>query len=100
MLIIAGTLKVKADHRQAMLDAVAPMVAATLNEAGCRDYVFSADPNDPEVVRLYELWDDEDALKGHFESEHMAQWQARAADLPILGRDIAKYTISAVGPVR
>ncbi|MCP3992040.1 MAG: antibiotic biosynthesis monooxygenase [Actinomycetia bacterium] len=100
MLIIAGTLTIDAGHREAMLEAVAPMVAATLTEPGCRAYAFTPDPTDPGLVRLYELWDSEDALAGHFASAHMAEWQARAATLPITGRDIAKYTISEVGPVR
>ncbi len=100
MLIIAGTFTLDADHRQAMLEAVAPMVVATLTEPGCRAYAFTPDPIDPGLVRLYELWDSEEALAGHFASAHMAEWQARAAKLEILERDIAKYTISDVGPVR
>ncbi len=100
MLIIAGTLTVEADRRRDMLDSVAPMVEASRAEPGCREYVFSPDPHDPSLVRLFELWESEDALAAHFASEHMASWQARAADLPITGRDIAKYTIAEVGPVR
>lgn len=100
MLIIAGTFQVDAAHREAMLQAVQPMVTATLQEPGCQAYSFSPDVNDPSVVHLYELWDDQEALDGHFASAHMAEWQKVAADLPILGRDIAKYTISEVGPVR
>jgi quinol monooxygenase YgiN len=100
MLIVAGTLTVDADHRDAMLEAVAPMVAATRAEPGCREYAFTPDPGNPTLVRLFELWDDQAALEAHFASAHMAEWQARAASLPITGRDIAKYTIAEIGPVR
>ena len=100
MLIVAGTLNIDPEHRPAMLEAVRPMVTATRAEAGCREYVFSADPDDPSVVRLFELWDDEEALSAHLDSAHMAQWQSRAASLPIQSRDIAKYTISEIGPLR
>ena len=100
MLIIAGTFTIEAEHRATMLEAVAPMVAATRAEDGCQAYVFSADPDDPSQVLLYELWDSQAALNAHFASAHMAEWQAKATDLPITGRDIAKYTISEVGPVR
>jgi quinol monooxygenase YgiN len=99
MLIVAGTIQVEAAHRDAMFEAVAPMVAATLEEPGCRAYVFSPDVADPSLVHLYELWDDQEALDGHFASAHMAEWQKASAGLPILGRDIAKYTISEVGSV-
>jgi len=96
MLIIAGTLTVDAEHRGAMLDSVKPMVEATLAESGCQAYAFTPDPDDPGLVRLYELWDDEEALAGHMASDHMAAWRKRAADLSITGRDIKKYTISDV----
>jgi quinol monooxygenase YgiN len=97
MLIVAGTITVDPAHRDEMFAAVAPMVEATRAEPGCRAYVFSPDVDDPALVHLYELWDDQAALDAHFASDHMAAWQARAADLPISGRDIAKYIISEVG---
>ena len=96
MLIIAGTLTVDAERRGEMLESVKSMVDATLAEPGCRAYAFTPDPNDAGLVRLYELWDDEEALAGHMASDHMAAWRKRAADLPITGRDIMKYTISDV----
>ena len=99
MLIIAGTLTVDAEGRNEMLDAVKPMVEASLAEPGCRAYAFTPDPNDPGLVRLYELWDDEEALAGHAASDHMAAWRKRAADLPITGRDLKKFTISDVVPL-
>ncbi len=97
MLIVAGTIQVDPEQREAVLAAVAPMVEATRAEAGCRAYVFSPDPGDPAVVQLFELWDDQAALDAHFASDHMAAWQARAADLPIRGRDITKYLVSGTG---
>lgn len=99
MLIVAGTLTVDPDHRDQMLESVAPMVEATMAEAGCQDYVFSPDPNDSGLVRLFELWDDEAALAEHFASDHMAAWRARAADLPITSRSIAKYAVSGAEPL-
>ncbi|MGI9596225.1 MAG: putative quinol monooxygenase [Acidimicrobiales bacterium] len=97
MLIVAGTIQVDPARRAEMFTAVAPMVAATRVEPGCRAYVFSPDNDDPGLVHLYELWDDQAALDAHFASEHMAAWQKASADLPIVARDIAKYTISEVG---
>ncbi len=97
MLIVAGTIQVDPQHRDEMFAAVAPMVAATKAEPGCRAYNFSPDVDDPGLVHLYELWEDQAALDAHFASEHMAAWRQASADLPILGRDIAKYNISEVG---
>ncbi len=100
MLIVAGSILTSDDGRDVFLDAVKPMVAATLDEPGCHEYAFTPDPNDANRILLYELWDDQDALDGHFASDHMAQWQQASQGLPVVGADIKKYTISEVGPVR
>lgn len=100
MLIIAGSVTTESDGREAFLGAVAPMVAATLTEPGCREYAFTPDPNDANRILLFELWDDQDALEGHFASAHMTQWQEDSKSLRVAGADIKKYTISEVGPVR
>jgi len=100
MLIIAGSITTENDGREAFLAAVAPMVTATHTEPGCREYAFTPDPNDADRILLFELWDDQDALDGHFASEHMAQWKQDSKDLPVAATEIKKYTISEVGPVR
>jgi quinol monooxygenase YgiN len=100
MLIIAGSITTEDGHRDAFMSAVAPMVAATLIEPGCRDYVFSPDPDDANRIRLFELWDDQDALDAHFATEHMASFQQALANIAVAGMEIQKYTISDVGPVR
>ncbi len=100
MLIVAGSITTADEGRDAFLAAVAPMVSATLAEPGCHEYAFTPDPNDSNRIMLYELWDDQDALDGHFASEHMAQWQQASKGLAVTGAEIKKYTISEVGPVR
>lgn len=99
MLIVAGSITTEDDGREAFLTAVVPMVTATLAEPGCNEYVFSADPLEPNRILLFELWDDQDALDTHFTSDHMAQWQRDRESLRVTGADIKKYTISEVGPV-
>lgn len=97
MLIVAGTIEIDPEARVAMFEAVAPMVEATRAEVGCQAYVFSMDPDDPSLVHLFERWDDQASLDAHFASEHMAAWQAKAAELPFRSRDITKYLISGTG---
>ena len=72
------------------------MVAATLNETGCQEYVFSPDPNDDNRIMLYELWDDQAALDAHFASGHMAAWQATRKGLALVSSNINKYMIDSV----
>lgn len=100
MLIIAGSLTTADDGRDAFLAAVKPMVVATLQEPGCHAYSFAPDPDDPNRIVLFELWDDQAALDAHFATDHMAQFQQAMKGLSVVGTDIKKYSISEVGPVR
>ena len=96
MLIVAGSIIAEPGGREPFLSAVQPMVAATLEEAGCREYAFTPDPNDDNRVLLYELWDDQSSLDAHFASPHMAAWQETRKGLALAGASIKKYVISAV----
>ena len=96
MLIIAGEFQMEPGTRDQFFEAVAPMVAATRQEPGCQAYAFTPDLDDDTLVRLWELWDDEEALAGHFASAHMAEWQERSAGLSVTRRDVFKYTVSDV----
>lgn len=97
MLIVAGSITAEPGERATFLAAVQTMVAATLEEPGCREYTFSPDPNDDNRIMLYELWDDQEALNGHFASAHMAAWQQISSTLKVASADIKKYIISEVG---
>ncbi len=99
MLIIAGEIRMQPGTRDQFFTAVAPMVDATLTEPGCRAYAFTPDPTDDDLIRLWELWDDEDALAGHVASEHMAAWRERGRDLPVVVRALHKYTVADVSPL-
>jgi quinol monooxygenase YgiN len=99
MLIVAGKIRMQPGTRDQFFEAVAPMVAATLQEQGCNTYAFTPDPNDEQLIRLYELWDSEEALAIHMESTHMAEWRRRSANLPVTNRDLHVYTVSGVRPL-
>ena len=94
MLIVAGEIRMQPGTRDQFFEAVAPMVAATLLEPGCRTYAFTPDPDDDDLIRLFELWDDDAALAEHMASAHMAEWRERGASLPTESRDLHVYTIA------
>ena len=96
MLIVAGSIIAEPGGREPFLAAVQPMVSATLDEPGCHEYAFTPDPNDDNRVLLYELWDDQAALDGHFASTHMAAWQETRKGLAVASASIKKYVISSV----
>ena len=98
MLIVAG--EIRTPERDKYLAAVKSTVAATLaNDVGCQAYAFTPDPDDPTLVRLFEIWDDADCLRNHAQSAHMATWQAVKATLNVTDATLTKYEISASSPL-
>lgn len=94
-IIIAGTITINEENHEVILEAALEMMSATHQEKGCIEYVFSADPQDRGILRLYEKWESADDLKPHVASSHMAVWNQKGKELGVTGRDIALYEVSS-----
>lgn len=100
MIIIAGTITIPADKRAACLADTAALQQATRDEEpGCLAYCFSADPCEPEIITVYELWEDADSLEAHFSHPNYTNMRAALGAAGISGADVAKYRIDASAPV-
>lgn len=93
MVIVAGTFTTAPGQRDRVLDLARDVVAATRREEGCREYVFSPDADEPDLIRLYELWDSQDHLDAHLQTPHVAEWRDVSAGL-ITGRSVRVFTIA------
>jgi quinol monooxygenase YgiN len=72
-------------------DAILQLVPLSRAEPGCRFYQPYTDPDDPQVFRLFEVYDDEQAYRAHGESEHFQRLGFGLA-IPVLeGRERAFF---------
>ena len=97
MLIIAGSFEVDPERLDEFIAGKEAAMRESRAEAGCIDYVFSADPLEPGRVYLFERWESKEHLAPHIERNN-----ARPADpdaVPLLSREIHQYEISAIGPI-
>jgi quinol monooxygenase YgiN len=65
MLIVAGHFDVDPADREAFLEGRVEAMRSTRAEAGCLEYVMSADPVDPTRVMLFERWADQASFDAH-----------------------------------
>ena len=56
MIVVNATIEATEDTISAMQDAIAAMEQASRAEAGCYDYTFSVELNNPAVMRITEQW--------------------------------------------
>jgi quinol monooxygenase YgiN len=96
MLIVAGTGYVDPDHRDALLEDLAPALRQARTTPGCLDYVVAADPLEPDRVNIYERWESETHL-----ATHLAGVAQTAPPMPhVRGVEVMRYEISESRPLR
>jgi len=80
MIIVVAALEFnsEADRDRAVELTRDVQMATRVEEPGCRDYCFAADPSVSTRVQVYELWDDSDSLAAHFTHPNYAKTGQRA----------------------
>lgn len=102
MIVVAGTIGFASQHqRDGAVAASLDLQRSTRNdEPGCLAYCFGADPVEPTVVQVYELWVDEDALAAHFRHPNYTAMRQVLRGFERAGpSSTAKHRIDATAPV-
>ena len=96
MLVLVVSIDPTAENIAAIKDAVAAMETASRAEEGCYDYTFAVELNDPNKLRITECWENEDALKAHFATPHMAAFNEAMAQAAPRNMDLKCYEATEV----
>ncbi|MGC4749036.1 putative quinol monooxygenase [Micromonospora sp. DT201] len=91
MLIIAGSLRVEPEARDAYLADCVQVIAQARATAGCLDFLLAADPLEPGRIHVYERWESPEQLAA-FRGSGPSDVQSTA----ILDADVHRYLISGV----
>ena len=81
MLIVIGSARALAGHREDLASAAREMAAATRDDDGCQAYGFYADLADENTILSLEIWRDQEALDAHMAHPHTRQFLTRAPGL-------------------
>lgn len=98
MIVVNARIEATEATIAAMKDAIAAMEQASRAEAGCHDYTFSVELNDPTCLRITERWEDMAALKAHFGMPHMQAFRAAMAANPPKGVSASFFEATEVAP--
>jgi (4S)-4-hydroxy-5-phosphonooxypentane-2,3-dione isomerase len=69
MHVIIARWRVQPGSLDEVLALAAEMAGHARSEPGCRQYTLNQSLDDPNLIVLYEQYDDEDAFRFHIESE-------------------------------
>lgn len=98
-IVIAGYLDFDPEGVEQMIRDARSHIETALAEPGCRAYSWAVDPLTPGRVHVFEEWDSEEALAGHFSAAAYADMGAHLHAAGIRGFDVKKYRVDLIEPV-
>lgn len=81
MIVMHATLPVDPDQHEAAVELVRDLASTSREEDGVLEYRVTEDLEDEGTIRVFERYEDEDALSAHMGSDHFASFQAEAASV-------------------
>jgi autoinducer 2-degrading protein len=82
MFAVTVHFEINSDTMQFFLPLMHANARASVEtEAGCQQFDVCTDPAHPNVVFLYELYDDEAAFKTHMQQAHFKKFDAETAGM-------------------
>ena len=98
MIVVNAVVQARQEDIVALQGAISTMEAASREEPGCIDYTFSVELNDSSVLRITEKWQTLADLKAHFETPHMAEFQAAMGAHPPQSMEAHFYEVTEIQP--
>lgn len=93
-VIVAGTYRLPPDKVVELKPHAVRMVAASCAEDGCAIYSHAEDVTEAGLMRFFEIWRDDAALRAHGQAPHMKAWRAAGDALGVTDRQITVYQVS------
>lgn len=91
MIVVVGTMTVRLDAVDSVVEAMRVMMRASRAEAGCVSYALCEDVTEPGRIHVAEQWESLEALEAHYQSPHMKVWRAALGKAGVAGRDVRIY---------
>lgn len=82
VVILAVNLRVPRGEQEALRPAMETIVTTSRQEPGCLAYSYGFDLLEPDIIRVFEVYRDEEALKTHGASEHFKRWREISGKYP------------------
>ncbi|WP_276258403.1 putative quinol monooxygenase [Haloglomus litoreum] len=97
MIVLNASIPIDPDSRETAVEAATELAQHSREEAGVIDYRVALDVEDDTTLRIFEQYEDEDALNAHMNSDHYGSFESRvpgfAAGAPELHRfDVSEKT--------
>jgi len=101
VIVVEAALRVhEPARRDSLVAESAPIQEATRSEEpGCLVYCFAADPVERDLIQVYELWTDDEALQQHFNHPNYTAMRTMLNSAGLVSAISRKHRVDATRPV-
>jgi quinol monooxygenase YgiN len=101
-IIIGAEIRIDPADMPKIREFAAVMVdkTVTLEKDTCIAYSFAEDFNEPGLVRIFEVWQSDEALAEHFKTQHMADFQEGMKSITVKDVKATRYEVGDYGPLQ
>ena len=101
MIVVTGTFKITDFMRAAaMQPVVLNAISDSRNEPGCLVYEFAQIINDSQTFRIYEEWENEEALAAHMQTAHFKALGEALEKAGVKNLEVSKFEAGERTPLR
>ena len=94
MIIVAGRIAIRSEMRAAAIAAAVKVTQATQADAGCLQYHFYWDLEDPDMLHVFEEWESPEALDAHLRLPHTTEFLADIGGMVSKAPVVKRYFVS------
>lgn len=94
MIVQYAVIPIRPDAREEAIDALSELGEASRAEDGVVEYRVTTDIDDEHTVRIFEVYEDQDAVDAHMTSDHFEAFQAQVPDFAGGEVTLMKYDVS------
>ncbi|MFB6206221.1 MAG: putative quinol monooxygenase [Haloglomus sp.] len=94
MIVLNATIPIDPASRETAVEAVTELAQRSREEDGVVDYRAALDVEDDSTLRIFEQYEDDDALQAHMESDHFEAFQARIPEFVAGDVELHRFDVS------
>ena len=97
MIVVSVTVHVRPEHVDDFIAATIKNHEGAIEESGCLRFDVCQASGDPARFLLYEVYESEEAVDAHKETEHYQTWRDSVADWMARPREGVKHSVIRPG---
>lgn len=98
-IVVEAKVRLDPARRSEALASAKPWIEGALGQDGCLGYAWTADPHEPNLVRVFEEWSGAEALAAHLAGPQYSGMLAHVSGYEITEAVSRKFEVAREGPV-